>query len=70
MTVTMGDLVRPIHHMALVLDVPTCTGGCGLSKTRHRTGSIDPFGTIHYAERRFTKRSARNYLLLVAEMRL
>ena len=55
-----------ISEMARRLDVPVCTGGCGLSATRHRTGMIDPFGAIHYAERRFTKRGAKNLLVLAS----
>ena len=53
--------------MAKRLDVPWCGGGCGLSATKHREGRAF-LGVIHYAERRFTKRSARNFLLLVALM--
>ena len=44
-----------------------CLGGCGLSATRHRTGTIDPFGTVHFADRRFTRRAAKNLLLLIAQ---
>mgnify|MGYP001558438609 CR=1 FL=1 len=57
-----------IAEMALALNVPTCTAGCALSKTRHREGVIDGFGIIHFAERRFSRRSAKNYLMLVARL--
>lgn len=43
-----------------------CTGDCGLSDRRHRLGVIDPFGTAHYANRRFTRRAAKNLLVLIA----
>lgn len=42
-----------------------CFGGCGLNDYRHR-GVIDPFNTIHWRERRFTRRGLRRLLLLVA----
>lgn len=54
-----------IRDMADRLGVPTCTGGCGLSATRHRTGCIF-LGVVHFAERRFSRRAAKNYLMLVA----
>lgn len=56
-----------ITEMGARLGVPTCTGGCGLSATRHRTGCIF-LGVVHYAERRFTRRAARTYLMLVARL--
>jgi hypothetical protein len=56
-----------IAHMAEALMAPTCTGGCGLSKTRHREGCIF-MGVIHFAERRFSRRTAKNYLMLVARL--
>ena len=55
-----------VSEIARQLDVPVCTGGCGLSVSRHSRGTIDPFGVIHFAERRFTRRGARNLLLLIA----
>lgn len=55
-----------IQEMADRLGVVICVGGCGLSASRHRAGVIDPFGIIHFAERRFTKRGAKNLLMLVA----
>jgi hypothetical protein len=55
-------------ELANRLEVKWCSGGCGLSTTKHREGCIDPFGVIHFAERRFTRRSARNFLILVARM--
>lgn len=33
---------------------------------RHMAGFIDVFGTAHYTDRRFTRRSLRNLLLLIA----
>lgn len=53
--------------MGARLGVPTCTGGCGLSATRHREGCLF-LGVIHFAERRFSRRAARTYLMLVARM--
>lgn len=43
-----------------------CRGGCGLSAYRHRFGVIDPFGTLHFGDRRFTKRAAKNLLTAAA----
>ena len=54
-----------ITEMARRLDTEVCVGGCGLSAGRHRAGCIF-LGVIHFAERRFTRRAARNFLLLVA----
>ena len=56
-----------VTEMGERLEVPTCTGGCGLSATRHRTGCVF-LNVVHFAERRFSKRAAKNYLLLVARM--
>lgn len=56
-----------IEQLARTLDVPWCGGGCGLSATKHREGCAF-LGVIHFAERRFTLRGARNFLLLVARM--
>jgi hypothetical protein len=39
---------------------------CGLSERQHRKGVIDPFGVVHFMDRRFTRRALRNFLLLVA----
>jgi hypothetical protein len=39
---------------------------CPISLTRHRKGAIDGMGLIHFADRRFTRRAAKNLLLLVA----
>lgn len=46
--------------------VGICTGGCGITSRSHRTGFIDPFGVVHWAERRVHKRGLRRFLLLVA----
>lgn len=54
-----------ITEMGTRLDVSTCTGGCGLSVTRHREGAVF-MGIVHFADRRFTRRAAKNYLMLVA----
>jgi hypothetical protein len=43
-----------------------CWGGCGISVHRHRYGTIDGFGIIHFDDRGFTRKGARNLLLLVA----
>ena len=39
---------------------------CGIHMTDHQKGVIDPFGVAHYTNRRFTRRSLRNLLMLVA----
>lgn len=52
--------------LALDLRSVCLDGQCGLSATRHRTGVIDPFGVIHFRERRMSKRALRRFLLLVA----
>ena len=44
-----------------------CTGDCGLGPKNHWRGVIDPWGGVHYAARRFTRRAFRNMLLLVAK---
>lgn len=54
-----------VDEMAARLDIPWCPGGCGLSESRHRTGTIF-LGVVHYSRRRFTKRGAKNLLMLVA----
>ena len=52
---------------ALYLGVKqVCFGGCGLSVNRHRAGTIDPFGVIHWRERRMSKRALRRFLAMVA----
>lgn len=51
--------------VSLALEIKSvCFGGCGLSATRHRTGIIDPFDVIHFADRRMSKRALRRFLLL------
>jgi hypothetical protein len=42
-----------------------CWGGCGLSERRHERGVIF-LDVVHFADRRFTKRGARNLLMLLA----
>lgn len=54
--------------MSQHLGVAWCGGGCGLSATRHRQGCLF-LNVIHWKERRFTRRAARTYLMLVARMR-
>jgi len=54
-----------IHEAATIYGI--CTGGCGLPD--HWRGVIDPFGVVHYANRRFTRRALRNMLLLLAKAR-
>ena len=54
-----------VEEIGVALGVPICTGGCGLSASRHRTGTIF-LGVIHFAERRFTKRGAKNLLILAS----
>lgn len=39
---------------------------CPISRRRHQVGTIDAFEVIHFDDRRFTRRAARNLLLLVA----
>jgi hypothetical protein len=39
---------------------------CPISGRAHERGRLDAFGAIHYADREFTRRGARNLLLLVA----
>jgi len=51
--------------MADRLGVTWCGGGCGLSVTKHQEGAAF-LGVIHFAERRFSRRTARNFLMLVA----
>lgn len=57
---TYAEVVRRLGIEQVCLD-----GKCGLSDYQHR-GIIDPFGTIHWRERRFTRRGLRRFLLLVA----
>ena len=58
-----------VEEIAARIGEPVCTGGCGLSARRHRDGIIDPFGIVHFGERKFSRRSLRNLLLLVARAR-
>ena len=44
-----------------------CLGGCGIRERSHKRGFIDPFGGVHWQERRVSKRGLRNFLLLVAK---
>lgn len=53
-------------ELAARLDINVCGGNCGLSHYHHRYGTIDCFGGLHFAPRRFTRRAARNLLLLIA----
>ena len=60
--------MRTYRQMARDLGVPMCGGGCGIASwvRDHDAGFVDPFNTVHFRERRFTRRGARNFLLLVA----
>jgi hypothetical protein len=53
------------RKMSLILGVPFCAGGCGIDERRHRAGTLF-MGVIHWSERRFSRRGARNFLLLAA----
>ncbi len=55
-------------EMAARLDVPFCGGGCGIASwvRDHDAGFVDPFNVVHWRERRFTRRGAKNFLVLVA----
>lgn len=54
--------IHDIAQQCGVCDDPAC----GLPEDAHLRGFIDPFGVVHYTDRRFTRRSLRNLLLLVA----
>lgn len=57
-----------VADLAAAFEVRWCSGGCGLSDRRHRQGFVF-LGVVHFADRRFSRRSARNFLLLVARQR-
>ncbi len=40
---------------------------CDLGFEAHWAGTLDGFGVVHYADRRFSRRALRNMLLLVAK---
>lgn len=54
-------------RMTIVTGAIVCSGGCGISARRHDRGVVDGFNIVHYAERRFSRRSARRFLMLCAE---
>jgi hypothetical protein len=54
--------------MAATLGVTVCGGGCGIARD-HKAGFIDPFGVLHWADRKVTRKGARRFLLLVARLR-
>lgn len=49
----------------LIAQPGICWGGCGLSERRHERGVLF-LGIVHFADRRFTRRGARNLLMLLA----
>lgn len=52
-------------EMATRLDVPYC-GGCSITARSHRRGFLF-LGVVHFGERRFTRRGAKHFLMLVAK---
>jgi hypothetical protein len=53
------------REMAAALKVPFCDGGCGLVDSAHQRG-VFFIGVLHWRERRFTRRGAKNFLSLIA----
>lgn len=54
--------------MTRVLPVAVCLDpNCGIDERWHWTGRIDPFGIVHFTDRRWTRAGARRLLLLAAK---
>ena len=53
------------QEMADQLGVPFCPGGCGITTRSHDQGFLF-FGVLHFTDRRFTRRGAKNFLMQVA----
>jgi len=56
------------RQMAKALYVPFCAGECGIVTRSHEQGFVF-LDVVHWAERRFTRRGAKNFLMLVARRR-
>lgn len=56
---------RTFADMAAQLDVPWCGGDCGIDAS-HDRGFLF-LDVVHFRERRFTRRGAKRFLMLVAE---
>ncbi len=55
-------------EMAERVNVPYCPGDCGITDRSHDEGFIF-LNVVHFRERRFTRRGAKNFLTLVARRR-
>lgn len=58
--------MKAIGDLARRLDLVWCSGGCGLSASRHRKGVVF-LNVIHMSDRRLTVQTARTLLLLAAK---
>jgi len=56
------------RQMAAEFKVPFCDGGCGLPDRTHETGLIF-LDVLHWRERRFTRRGAKTFLMLIARQK-
>jgi len=54
--------------MAAKLKVPFCPGGCGIPDQVHDQG-LYFLGVLHWRDRRFTRRGAKHFLMLIAKAR-
>jgi hypothetical protein len=52
--------------MAAKLKVPFCGGGCGMPDQVHEQGLVF-LNVLHWRERRFTRRGAKHFLMLIAK---
>jgi hypothetical protein len=55
--------------MARQLGITHCGGGCGIDVRSHEAGFLDPFGVLHFRERRWTRAGAKRFLVLAARQR-
>jgi hypothetical protein len=54
------------REMATQLKTPFCDGGCGMNDELHEQGLVF-LNVLHWSERRFTRRGAKNFLVLIAK---
>lgn len=55
--------------MTRLLPVRVCLDpACGLDERWHWKGVVDPFGVVHFTDRRWSKAGARRLLLLAAKL--
>jgi hypothetical protein len=59
--------VSTYQALSALIPVPVClSDACGIDPKWHRSGTIDPFGVVHFSDRRWTRAGARRFLMLAA----